>query len=41
MAEWAALWVDTLDVEIRTEENYRSRIRNVNGQVVVALARIP
>jgi hypothetical protein len=28
VAEWAALWVDTLDVEIRTEENYRSRIRN-------------
>ncbi|MEU0885343.1 hypothetical protein ABZ345_42700 [Lentzea sp. NPDC005914] len=27
-AEWAALWADTLDVEIRTEENYRGRIRN-------------
>lgn len=25
---WAALWADTLDVEIRTEENYRGRIRN-------------
>jgi integrase len=25
---WAALWADTLDVETRTEENYRSRIRN-------------
>jgi hypothetical protein len=28
MADWVALWVEALDVETRTEENYRSRIRN-------------
>lgn len=28
VAVWAALWVDALDVEVRTEENYLSRIRN-------------
>jgi hypothetical protein len=28
VSAWAALWADTLDVEIRTEENYLSRIRN-------------
>lgn len=28
VSAWATLWADTLDVEIRTEENYRSRIRN-------------
>jgi integrase len=28
VAEWIARWVDTLDVEIRTEENYRGRIQN-------------
>ncbi|MBO0884832.1 MAG: hypothetical protein J2P17_31775 [Mycobacterium sp.] len=28
IAEWAPLWLDTLDVETRTDENYRSRIRN-------------
>ncbi|SEF36302.1 hypothetical protein SAMN05421837_11051 [Amycolatopsis pretoriensis] len=28
MAVWAALWADALDVEVRTEENYLSRIRN-------------
>ena len=25
---WAAVWMETLDVEIRTEENYRSYLRN-------------
>jgi integrase len=28
VAVWAALWADALDVEVRTEENYVSRIRN-------------
>ncbi len=28
VAVWAALWADALDVEVRTEENYLSRIRN-------------
>jgi integrase len=28
VADWSALWVETLDVETRTDENYRSRIRN-------------
>jgi hypothetical protein len=27
-AEWANVWVEALDVETRTEENYRSCIRN-------------
>lgn len=28
LADWADTWIDTLDVEPRTEENYRSRLRN-------------
>ncbi|MFE6611702.1 tyrosine-type recombinase/integrase [Amycolatopsis sp. NPDC057786] len=28
VSAWVALWTETLDVEVRTEENYRSRIRN-------------
>lgn len=28
VAEWADRWVQTLDVEARTEENYRGRLRN-------------
>ncbi len=28
LAEWAAQWIDTLDVETRTEENHRARLRN-------------
>lgn len=28
VADWADRWVETLDVEPRTEENYRSRLRN-------------
>jgi hypothetical protein len=28
VSEWSTLWLDTLDVEIRTEENYKSRIDN-------------
>ncbi|WP_143268666.1 hypothetical protein [Amycolatopsis vastitatis] len=28
VAVWAALWANALDVEVRTEENYLSRIRN-------------
>jgi hypothetical protein len=28
VAQWAARWVDTLDVETRTEENYRASLRN-------------
>lgn len=28
VATWAAKWVETLDVEIRTEENYRAYLRN-------------
>lgn len=28
LAEWADMWVETVDVEPRTEENYRSRLRN-------------
>lgn len=28
IAAWAARWVDTLDVETRTEENYRAYLRN-------------
>lgn len=28
LADWADRWVETLDVEARTEENYRGRLRN-------------
>lgn len=28
LADWADRWVETLDVEPRTEENYRGRLRN-------------
>lgn len=28
IAAWAARWVDTLDVETRTDENYRAYLRN-------------
>jgi hypothetical protein len=28
LAEWAAVWIDTLDVEPRTDENYRRYLRN-------------
>jgi hypothetical protein len=27
-AAWAARWIDTLDVETRTEENYRAYLHN-------------
>ena len=28
IAAWALRWVDSLDVETRTEENYRAYLRN-------------
>jgi integrase-like protein len=28
LADWAAVWIETLDVEQRTEENYRGYLRN-------------
>lgn len=28
LVDWADTWIDTLDVEPRTEENYRSRLRS-------------
>ena len=28
VAEWAKRWIETIDVEIRTEENYRALLRN-------------
>ena len=28
LEDWADRWVETLDVEARTEENYRGRLRN-------------
>jgi hypothetical protein len=38
VAAWAARWVGTLDVETRTEENYRAYLRN---HILPRWARMP